>query len=430
MYVAAAALAQHPAAAADGREALERALLEELPCLRPITAAQSEQVDRYKDGSFGCSLLGHMLYGNGYNLRGQSILCPNGLLYEDGRVCFGVGIFRRALADSLFCVMVCAPRGEAVCDRVEAFLGAARRTLGNRVAGYYVRHLDEDLYAEFRARGYHPIEESPWDPRAPSEDEHFNHKLVDFERILAGPTDAFTVRTLGGSENKRFRHKARLAHNRFENFLARNDAKLRVLPYGPAFFGIGHWLVRRHFESLASPVGSTPEDYFSLLRFDGSTNSGYFGRIGFLEHAGRAAPIMLFVGENCGRETVSLYATFALRRPDGWLPKTRLAEISASGAPGDCADLSPDWAPTAGEIRLDHTGLSAISQYCYLQIFNELRARGVRYANLGGSETADLDRFKRQLGASEASSYWVVAPAQSHPVSSRVQSAESSQLSK
>lgn len=57
---------------------------------------------------------------------------------------------------------------------------------------------------------------------------------------------------------------------------------------------------------------------------------------------------------------------------------------------------------------LDSRGFSAISQYCYLRLFNELMGQGIEWVNVGGSETEDLDKFKRQLGATLEPSYWAV----------------------
>ena len=66
----------------------------------------------------------------------------------------------------------------------------------------------------------------------------------------------------------------------------------------------------------------------------------------------------------------------------------------------------------------DPTGFSAISQYAYLRLFQILRDRGVEWVDVGGSETEDLNRFKRQLGAGAVPSHWVVAVPELHAVAS------------
>jgi hypothetical protein len=43
-------------------------------------------------------------------------------------------------------------------------------------------------------------------------------------------------------------------------------------------------------------------------------------------------------------------------------------------------------------------------------LFQQLRDMGIEQVDVGGSETEDLDKFKRQLGAAEVPSHWVVAP--------------------
>lgn len=66
--------------------------------IRPITSEEVPLINLYKDGSFGRSYF--MLYANGYNLRGKSNHFPKGLLYYDGDNIFGIGYFKKAMADS------------------------------------------------------------------------------------------------------------------------------------------------------------------------------------------------------------------------------------------------------------------------------------------------------------------------------------------
>jgi hypothetical protein len=54
-----------------------------------------ERINRVKNGHFARSMLGIMLYTNGYNLRGTSSNYQNGLLFDDGENFFGIGIFKR-----------------------------------------------------------------------------------------------------------------------------------------------------------------------------------------------------------------------------------------------------------------------------------------------------------------------------------------------
>lgn len=85
------------------------------------------------------------------------------------------------------------------------------------------------------------------------------------------------------------------------------------------------------------------------------------------------------MGEDIGSNTVGIYASFALRDQE-----------------------------TRDSLSTNGTGFSALSRYCYLRIFDLIKRRGFRYVDLGGSETRELDRFKRELGAKELRTYWVV----------------------
>ena len=88
-----------------GRDALERLLLAEFNAMKPLEPSDLEAINRFKNGAFGVSLLGFMLYSNGYNLRGISTHYPDGLLYNDGENLFAVGIFRKTLARHDKCTM-------------------------------------------------------------------------------------------------------------------------------------------------------------------------------------------------------------------------------------------------------------------------------------------------------------------------------------
>lgn len=363
-----------------GRDQIESILLDRFPEIQPLSPASWEVIDRYKDGSFGMSLASFYLYSNGANLRGKSSRFPAGLLYHDGEVCFSIGAFRRTLDGDRWHLMISAPRGNGAVERVHRFLQLAAPLTAHLGAQNYVRHLTDAQRDEFYELGYDTVEAFPWDPKAPAEDETLNHRLVRLEDLIeAAPDGTFTVKTLQSSQAKRFRTKARLAWNRFSNFLERGSLRFTVRPFELEDGDLAESMVRSHFGELVDPVGSTPEDYLNLVRLDPkAAGPGYFGRLAFLEGHGETVPVSLFIGERTGPETVSLYATFTRRSPG----------------------------PLEG--RLDLTGFTAAPQFAYLRIFRELQEMGVSYADLGGSETEPLDRFKAQLGAQESMTYWVV----------------------
>ena len=277
--------------------------------------------------------------------------------------------------------MISAPCGDQYFARVDQFINKLKPLAGSRYGEIYVRHLSNEQYQVFLDHGYQPIDVSPWHLKAPSEDETYNHKRIQLDKVIGYKENGeFEVKTLQGGENKRFRVKARLAYNRFNNFLERNKLRLSIYDYTVAERDIVERLVRHHFSILKTPVGSTPEDYLSLINFDPADGANqYLGKIGFLENSDTKIPVTIFIGENISADMVALYTTFANR------------DTSILGT------------------RFNPIGFSALSQYCYLALFKILYDMGVKWVNLGGSEIKDLNTFKRQLGAQHEPSYWVVA---------------------
>jgi hypothetical protein len=363
------------------RERIERLLIGEFPAIKPLEPSDLPRFVPYKVGGFMPSVLGFMLYCNGYSLRGTSHLCRNGLLYDDGETLFGVGVFRKTMETPIWHVMVNGPWGQDGFAKVHRFVARLRELgIGSEV---FVRHLGALDYLTFLMNGYRAVHESPWCVDAPAEDETHNHKRIRLADIIGvDASGQVEIKTMQGDEDRGFRVKARMVFNRFTNFLERNHLHFAIRDYTLADLPVAENLVRHHFALLKNPVGSTPEDYMSLLRCDpAACGDQHFGKIGFLENGKVSIPALLFLGEQTGDSTVALYATFANRDPE---------TLDAS---------------------FDTTGFSAISQYSYLILFKMLLDIGVEWVDVGGSETHDLDKFKRQLGATEVPSYWVVAPA-------------------
>jgi hypothetical protein len=370
-----------PGGAGTERERIERLLIREFTAIKPLDASDVHRFAPYKRGGFMPSVLGFMLYCNGYSLRGTSEQCRNGLFYEDGETLFGVGIFRKTIETPIWHVMVSGPWGANGFVKVDAFIRRLR-ALGV-TSDVFVRHLTGEQRQEFLGQGYRPVEESPWHDAAPSEDETFNHKRITLSDIIgSGHGAELEIKTLPGAGDRGHRVKARMVYNRFTNFLDRNNLTFTIRNYTIADLEVAEGLVRHHFGILKNPVGSTPEDYMSLVRCDpAALGDQHFGRIGFLERPdGFSMPALLFLGEKTAEKSVALYATFANR---------------------DQEKL---------DVTMDPVGFSAISQYAYLMLFSQLRDLGIEQVDVGGSETYDLNKFKRQLGAHEVPSYWVVAP--------------------
>ncbi len=376
------------------RDEIEAILLEEFSGLiHPLDNNAVSVINQFKNGNFARSLLGYMLYTNGYNLRGTSHHYPNGLYYSDGEHLFGIGIFKKTMDATNSHIMIVCPTGDNIIHAVDDFLNLVYQLFEKQgktslLGDSFVRHLDEIDYRSFRRIGYETIDVSPWDPEAPAEDEEKNHKLIFLKDIIHTCPDSgeLTVKALNTANSRNFRMKARMAYKRFENFLARNHLTFEIRDYHTNNKDIAEQLVVHHFQSLKNPVGSTPEDYFNIVRYQpDEKHTDYFGKMGYLTPANpelsplkESIPMMLFIGEKTAKDTLALYATFALRD----------------------TDVLPE--------NTDTSGFSAISQYVYLSLFKDLIKTGIKRVNVGGSETDDLDKFKRQLGAKYEASYWAV----------------------
>jgi len=364
------------------RDRVEAALLQNfIGIIKPLTEDDISVINKYKDGSFGFSYFGMMLYANGCNRKGESTLYPQGLIYHDGENIFGIGFFKKNLKELAGHLHIIAPRGKNWLSTVEKFIKEFRAISPIPQTSIYIRHLNESQYIKMLNAGYKPISTDPWDSIAPSEDETFNHRFIKIEDIVDYNQHGFIiVKPLKIKASKDFRKKAKMAYNRFDNFLQRNDLKYLIEAYDPQIYKkLARDMVVEHFRALKNTVGSTPQDYFNLINYmPAIKKGGFIGYIGFLVGSGEKIPVSLFIGEAIRKDTVALYATFALRN------KTCIIE------------------------KFNSVGYSAVSQYSYIRVFDLLKKSGYKYVDLGGSEIGDLDNFKRQLGAREEKTYWVV----------------------
>lgn len=363
------------------RDKVEGLLLTNFPgIVHPLKEDDIPEIEKFKDGSFGFSYLGMMLYANGRNEKGKSTLHPQGLIYNDSENIFAIGFFKKNLQEKSCHLHIIAPRGKTWFIAIENFIKKCRMIENFPKTSVFVRHLSESQYKKMLDLGYKPISFDPWHLVAPSEDETYNHRLIKIDDIIGYDSDEHLfVKPLNADGNRDFRRKALMAYNRFLNFLERNDLRFSTEEFNPEIhMDIARGMVVDHFRTLENAIGSTPQDYFNLIEYMPKENENFIKYISFLIGGGEKIPVSLFLGEKIGKETVALYATFALRN-----------EI---------------------EIRekFNPTGYSAISQYSYIKMFDLLNKGGYKYVDLGGSEVESLNTFKRQLGANEKMTYWVV----------------------
>lgn len=362
------------------REKIEQLLLKTFPKeIKPLTEKYIPIINKYKDGTFGNSYLGFMLYANGNNRRGRSNRYPQGLLFENGNTIFGIGFFKKNISDQYGHLHIISPRGKNWLESLTSFLKTLSqiKELANSLV--YIRYLTKNQYNEVLKIGGKPIDANPWNIESPSEDETYSHCLLKLQDIIDDSNNVITVKKLMTKDSRNFRIKTKMAYNRFSNFLKRNSLKFHLYKYSNKYCNQALNIVNQHFSSLDNAIGSTAEDYYNLIKFYPKTPKKiFFAYIGFLKYQDNKIPVSLFIGEKIDKDLFALYATFALRHK------------------------IPD------NIKVISTGYSAVSQYSYIRVFSELKKEGFTSVNLGGSETEDLDKFKRQLGAQDNRTFWVV----------------------
>lgn len=371
------------------RDIVEKTLLDNFKnTVKPLDITDIEKINKFKDGSFGFSFLALLLYANGYNLRGKSNLYPKGLLYYDGKNIFGISFFKKDLNQQDGHIHIIAPRGKSWFNAVNNCIKHIRKLPQIPSTPIYIRHINKIQYKKLINENYLSVDTNPWHPTAPSEDETYNHRYIMLEDIIGyNKQGELYIKTLKTEDSKNFRKKARSAYLRFENFLTRNELELNIQPQNEKNKRDSENILTTFFKILNSKkeevVLSTVEDYLNIVQatlpVDNDTQI-FFRYIGYLKKDSINIPVMFFAGEKIDNKTVALYATFSLRDKN-ILPNS-----------------------------IDSKGFTAISQYCYLKIFDILYKNDIKFVDLGGSEVIELDLFKRQLGAQEQKSFWVVKP--------------------
>jgi hypothetical protein len=340
-------------------------------------------IENYKDGSFAMSVMGMLLYTNGDNLRGKSTRYPNGMVYHDGSAFFGVGCFAKEGGGKSH-IVITSPQGENAIKMVENFIQEVRdRGITNQ--SIYIRHLYPKEYKKFLARGAESIDTDPWHPEAPEEDETFPNRVFDLDNILSFSSAGIEIKNF--SQDPHHRDRNRNAYNRFTNFLRRNELKyvLKKYAYSEKDMAEAKQIVINFFNARrrrGDVVGSSPEDYFALIRQKPAGRNGkdYFAYKGYLVSTnGKEYPVSFSAGERLESNKIGLYSTITLRFDE-------LFE----------------------QYEWNMRGFTAIAKYAWLRLFVELYTKGIRVVDAGGSETVGLDTQKLQLGGRPEKTHWVV----------------------
>lgn len=368
------------------RDRLESHLLKTYSNIFALSSEFIPIIEKFKDSSFGTSFSSYSLYSNGHNIRGESTNNKHGLIFHNNKNIFSIGFYHKELEPTTEgYLMIVAPRGEDAIKVVDKFIKKLSKDREVRCKGVYVRFLDVKQYIEFLKIGFLPVKENPWHPDSPEEDETFSCSIINLDTLLTSDKE-YKIKTIS-SLSPNSRKKVKYAYNRFNNFLKRNKLIFRIEEFESRDIGIANKIIKTHFKMLreqGKSIGSTPEDHFNMTSELVMQNPKYRGFLGFINEV----PVSFFAGEMLNVDKLALYTPFTLRDSQ-YISK--VLKI-----------------PTNNDEDL--TGFTAISTYAFIKLFIELHKKGIKQVDLGGSELADLNRFKRQLGARPFPTYWVYKP--------------------
>lgn len=370
------------------RDAVEDFLLKRFSNITPFNPENSTFLEKYKNNNFGFSSVGFALYSNGHNLRGQSTNYKYGLVYKDSGNVFSLGYFRKENDGSdedgyLFFV---APSGRKSVKKIKEIIDILSLEK-LPIRGFYIRYVDLNKYIQFLNLGGFPIKENPWHPEAAEEDETFTNSLVKIDNVLSVESGILRVKTIHGL-SKNSKKKIKYAYARFENFLNRKSSKYYLVKINEGNLRTAVSIIKAHFNMLkkaGKDIGSSPEDHFNAVDKKMLLNSQVHGYIGYFDDT----PVSVFIGESISKETFALYTPFTLRDPE---TLKKFIDTDEDGL---------------------LVGITAMPTYAYILLLAEVRKLGFTHIDLGGSEIADLNRFKRQLGGESRATYWVYFPNQS-----------------
>lgn len=242
-----------------------------------------------------------------------------------------------------------------------------------KLAGAYVRFLG---VAEFGPLlnpmfGFVPAKERPWHPDAPEEDETLNNALIHIPRVIKSVERGKGLKHIRQCTN-RIRRLFEDTNSRFTLVRIRSQDHISE----------AEKIVRMHLGAIdrrGKLVSSSPEDYEGILQPEILSLRSVRAFLGCINDL----PVSVLIGDTTGEHSAGLYAAITLRDE---------AYISKAIPSYDTSH---------------HPRLSALSTYVIFTYLKELNAEGIHHLDLGGSEHADLNKWKRHLGAKARPTYWV-----------------------
>lgn len=293
-----------------------------------------------------------------------------GYLYKRGEEMLAFGIFRGMDGERYGFIVPISSEASTISNM-------ARYAMNEyKLNGVYVRFLGVEEFSRLLNPMFHfvPAKEKPWHPDAPEEDETLNNSIVSTSKVVESVQKRRGLRDI----RQCFNRMVRLFDDTGTEFrLERLETDVQM--------GEASKIVRMHLGAIGQKgkiVSSSPEDYEGILQPEILSLPSVRAYLGVLN----GLPVSVLIGDMTGLESAGMYAAITLRDHD------------FVGAAINGYDPST------------HPRLSALSTFMIYSYIEKLHYEGVKTLDLGGSEIAELNKWKRHLGAEYQPSYWAFLP--------------------
>jgi len=282
---------------------------------------------------------------NGWNPKGKS-RNRLGIKYYDGNNLLTMGYFQRNRTKH-FHLIPCEASSEKIIELSELLYEIS----GSSV---YIKKISKEQKDALltNSRFVEVDETNGWYETAPSEDDTFPEHIIDLETTLE---ELNKRRKESEIKDKHVRATRRYV----------DSGRLRIEGYGPEQHRENALQIVRMFFDIQRERKkhfSLPEDYFNIVNLRPS-GVEYFSKIFYVNEE----PAAFYFAERAG-DTIRVYANLTLR----------------------------------DEFRY-------LSEFILIHLFQEAFSKGVKRANLGGSETKGLDDFKQKFKPIEQNQmYWLL----------------------
>ncbi len=293
-----------------------------------------------------------------------------GYLYKRGNELLAFGVFQ-GMDDKKYGFIVPISAPAATVSNM------ARYALKEfKLSGIYVRFLGVKEFSTLLSPIFNfvPAKEKPWHPDAPEEDETLSNSIIHIPRVVDAVENRKGLRDIRQSYNR----MVRLFDNTGSRFsLVKIETREHIEKASE--------IVRMHLGAIdrkGKLVSSSPEDYEGILQPEILTLPSVRAFLGCINDL----PVSVLIGDMTGLGTAGLYAAITLR------------DQEYVGAAINDYDTTK------------HPRLSALSTFAIYSYLKHLGENGVVDIDLGGSEHADLNKWKRHLGAEYQPTYWAFLP--------------------